>query len=174
MLRILLIPIRDRYQYDHNLPDYENTNHTQGNCATEGNSGNCQSGERWMRKPSVHGDKWRHRQHCEWSRQQHVLLYVIKWQMICFQALWRTKSFVKVCLKFKLPLWDERPAHPPLPTMAINCHYGTSHGGIISLCICKSLQKSTLFMCFCSSAWCTGHNGGDPPMWEKEETLCGL
>ena len=35
---------------------------TQGNCATEGNSGNCQSGnchsgERWMRKPSVHGGK---------------------------------------------------------------------------------------------------------------------
>ena len=49
--------------------------------------------------------KWRNRQHCEWSRQQHVLLYVIKWQMIHFQALWKTKSFVKVCLKFKLPLW---------------------------------------------------------------------
>ena len=37
---------------------------TQGNCATEGNSGNCQSGnchsgERWMRKPSVHGGKWK-------------------------------------------------------------------------------------------------------------------
>ena len=36
--------------------------YTQGNCATEGNSGNCQSGnchsgERWMRKPSVHGGK---------------------------------------------------------------------------------------------------------------------
>ena len=35
---------------------------TQGNCATEGNcgnceSGNCHSGERWMRKPSVHGGK---------------------------------------------------------------------------------------------------------------------
>ena len=35
---------------------------TQGNCATEGNSGNCQSGnchsgERWMREPSVHGGK---------------------------------------------------------------------------------------------------------------------
>ena len=35
---------------------------TQGNCATEGNSGNCQSGnchsgERWMRKPSVHSGK---------------------------------------------------------------------------------------------------------------------
>ena len=51
--------------------------------------------------------KWRHRQHCEWSRQQHVLLYVIKWQMIRFQALWKTKSFVKVCLKFKLPLWKK-------------------------------------------------------------------
>ena len=51
--------------------------------------------------------KWRHRQHCEWSRQQHVLLYVIKWQMIRFQALWKTKSFVKVCLKFKLPLWTK-------------------------------------------------------------------
>ena len=25
--------------------------------------------------------------------------------MIHFQALWKTKSFVKVCLKFKLPLW---------------------------------------------------------------------
>ena len=87
---------------------------TQGNCATEGNSGNCQSGNchsggevdeeafrtRWQMKI-----KWRHRQHCEWSRQQHVLLYVIKWQMIRFQALWKTKSFVKVCLKFKLPLW---------------------------------------------------------------------
>ena len=35
--------------------------------------------------------------------------------MICFQALWKTKSFVKVCLKFKLPLWTK--------------------GGIISLCI---------------------------------------
>ena len=38
------------------------TPNTQGNCATEGNSGNCQSGnchsgERWMRKPSVHGGK---------------------------------------------------------------------------------------------------------------------
>ena len=37
---------------------------TQGNCATEGNSGNCQSGnchsgERWMRKPSVHCGKWK-------------------------------------------------------------------------------------------------------------------
>ena len=37
---------------------------TQGNCATEGNSGNCQSGnchsgERWMMKPSVHGGKWK-------------------------------------------------------------------------------------------------------------------
>ena len=36
--------------------------HTQGNSGTEGNSGNCQSGnchsgERWMRKPSVHGGK---------------------------------------------------------------------------------------------------------------------
>ena len=51
--------------------------------------------------------KWRHRQHCEWSRQQHVLLYVIKWQMIRFPALWKTKSFVKVCLKFKLPLWTK-------------------------------------------------------------------
>ena len=51
--------------------------------------------------------KWRHRQHCEWSRQQHILLYVIKWQMIRFQALWKTKSFVKVCLKFKLPLWTK-------------------------------------------------------------------
>ena len=51
--------------------------------------------------------KWRHRQHCEWSRQQHVLLYVIKWQMIRFQALWKTKSFVKVCFKFKLPLWTK-------------------------------------------------------------------
>ena len=51
--------------------------------------------------------KWRHRQHCKWSRQQHVLLYVIKWQMISFQALWKTKSFVKVCLKFKLPLWTK-------------------------------------------------------------------
>ena len=51
--------------------------------------------------------KWRHRQHCEWSHQQHVLLYVIKWQMIRFQALWKTKSFVKVCLKFKLPLWTK-------------------------------------------------------------------
>ena len=51
--------------------------------------------------------KWRHRQHCEWPRQQHVLLYVIKWQMIRFQALWKTKSFVKVCLKFKLPLWTK-------------------------------------------------------------------
>ena len=49
----------------------------------------------------------RHRQHCKWSRQQHVLLYVIKWQMIRFQALWKTKSFVKVCLKFKLPLWTK-------------------------------------------------------------------
>ena len=89
---------------------------TQGNCATEGNSGNCHSGnchsgERWMRKPSVHARqmkiKWRHRQHCEWSRQQHVLLYVIMWQMISFQALWKTKSCVKVCLKFKLPLWTK-------------------------------------------------------------------
>ena len=53
--------------------------------------------------------KWRHRQHCEWSHQQHVLLYVIKWQMIRFQALWKTKSFVKVCLKFKLPLWKKGP-----------------------------------------------------------------
>ena len=51
--------------------------------------------------------KWRHRQHCEWSRQQHVLLYVIKWQMTRFQTLWKTKSFVKVCLKFKLPLWTK-------------------------------------------------------------------
>ena len=51
--------------------------------------------------------KWRHRQHCEWSRQQHVLLYVIKWQMIRFQALWKTKLFDKVCLKFKLPLWTK-------------------------------------------------------------------
>ena len=51
--------------------------------------------------------KWRHRQHCEWSRQQHVLLYVLKWQMIRFQALWKTKSFVKVWLKFKLPLWTK-------------------------------------------------------------------
>ena len=51
--------------------------------------------------------KWRHRQHCEWSRQQHILLYVIKWQMIHFQAMWKTKSFVKVCLKFKLPLWTK-------------------------------------------------------------------
>ena len=51
--------------------------------------------------------KWRHRQHCEWSRQQHDLLYVFKWQMIRFQALWKTKSFVKVCLKFKLPLWTK-------------------------------------------------------------------
>ena len=39
---------------------------SQGNCATKGNSGNCQSGnchsrERWMRKPSVHihGGKWK-------------------------------------------------------------------------------------------------------------------
>ena len=36
--------------------------YTQGNCATEGNSGNrqsgnCHSGERWMRKPSVKGGK---------------------------------------------------------------------------------------------------------------------
>ena len=97
-----------------------NNYNTQGNCATEGNSGNCQSGnchsgnchsgERWMRKPSVHGGKWKSNegiwQHCEWSRQ-HVLLYVIKWQMIHFQALWKTKSFVKVCLKFKLPLWTK-------------------------------------------------------------------
>ena len=51
--------------------------------------------------------QWRRRQHCKWSRQQHVLLYVIKWQMIRFQALWKTKSFVKVCLKFKLPLWTK-------------------------------------------------------------------
>ena len=51
--------------------------------------------------------KWRHRQHCEWSRQQHVLLYIIKWQLIRFQALWKTKSFVKMCLKFKLPLWTK-------------------------------------------------------------------
>ena len=39
-----------------------NALYTQGNCATEGNSGNCQSGnchsgQRWMRKPSVHGGK---------------------------------------------------------------------------------------------------------------------
>ena len=27
--------------------------------------------------------------------------------MIRFQALWKTKSFVKVCLKFKLPLWTK-------------------------------------------------------------------
>ena len=27
--------------------------------------------------------------------------------MIHFQALWKTKSFVKVCLKFKLPLWTK-------------------------------------------------------------------
>ena len=51
--------------------------------------------------------KWRHRQHCKWSRQQHVLLYVIRWQMIRFQALWKTKSFVKVCLKSNLPLWTK-------------------------------------------------------------------
>ena len=29
------------------------------------------------------------------------------WQMIRFQALWKTKSLVKVCLKFKLPLWTK-------------------------------------------------------------------
>ena len=28
-------------------------------------------------------------------------------QKIRFQALWKTKSFVKVCLKFKLPLWTK-------------------------------------------------------------------
>ena len=43
---------------------HQRSSHTQGNCATEGNSGNCQSGnchsgERWMRKPSVHGGKWK-------------------------------------------------------------------------------------------------------------------
>ena len=27
--------------------------------------------------------------------------------MIRFQALWNTKSFVKMCLKFKLPLWTK-------------------------------------------------------------------
>ena len=90
---------------------------TQGNCATEGNSGNCQSGnchsgERWMRKLSVHSGQNENQMKgidniANGSCQQHVLLYVIKWQMIRFQALWKTKSFVKVCLKFKLPLWTK-------------------------------------------------------------------
>ena len=89
---------------------------TQGNCATEGNSGNCQSGnchsgERWMRKPSVHGGKWKSNEGIDniangpVNNMSFFMLY--KWQMICFQALWKTKSFVKVCSKFKLPLWTK-------------------------------------------------------------------
>ena len=65
-----------------------------------------------MRKPSVHSGKWKSNEGIDNIANGHVnnmsvLLYVIKWQMICFQALWKTKSFVKVCLKFKLPLWTK-------------------------------------------------------------------
>ena len=89
---------------------------TQGNCATEGNSGtchsgNCHSGERWMRKPSVHSGKWKSNEGIDNIANGPVnnmsFFYVIKWQIIRFQALWKTKSFVKVCLKFELPLWTK-------------------------------------------------------------------
>ena len=52
--------------------------------------------------------------------------------MICFQALWKTKSFVKVCLKFKLPLWTKGLLIHLSPQWQLPLwHF---HGGIISLC----------------------------------------
>ena len=66
-----------------------------------GDSGICHRGERRMSRhlyTVANKVKWRPR--CHYMH----LLYAIKWQMICFQALLRkTKSFDKVCLKFQLP-----------------------------------------------------------------------
>ena len=42
---------------------------------------------------------------------------------------------------------DERPAHPPLPHYG-NCHYGTSHDGIISLC-----TRTFLVYQYCLKMW---------------------
>ena len=85
---------------------------TQGNYSTEGNGGNCQSGdchsgERWMSRSFVHGGKWDSNEGIDNIASVPVnnmyLLHVIKWQEIRLQALWKSKTFDKVCLKFQLP-----------------------------------------------------------------------
>ena len=95
--------------------------------------------------------KWRPRQNCEWPCHYMHFLYVIKWQMIRFQALRKTKSFDKVCLKFQLPLCTK--AHSPtLSTVAdatvaqsVVCHcYPEWHNFPVyhhHICVVSSLQN---------------------------------
>ena len=79
--------------------------------------------------------KWRHRQHCEWSRQQHVLLYVIKWQWYVFKHCGRPNHLSKCA--WNLNCHCGRKTCSSTSPHYGNCHYGTSHGGIISLCMRK-------------------------------------
>ena len=120
---------------------YKKTCYTQGNCATKGNSGNCQSGnchsgERWMRKPSVHGGKWKSNEGIDniangpVNNMSFFMLLSDRWYV--FKHCGRPNHLSKCA--WNLNCHCGRKACSSTSPHYGNCHYGTSHGGIISLC----------------------------------------
>ena len=128
---------------------------TQGNCATEGNSGNCHSGERWMRKPSVHGGKWKSNEGIDHIANNPVnnmsffMLQSDRWYV--FKHCGRPNHLPRC--DWNLNCHCGRKACSSTSPHYGNCHYGTSNGGIISLCNGSAgylMQLSVILMLFLS------------------------
>ena len=110
---------------------------TQGNCATEGNSGNCHSRERWMRKPSIHGGKWKSNEGID---------NIANGPVNVFKHCGRPNHLSKCAWKLNCHCgWMACSSTSPHYG---NCHYGTSHGGIISLWIWYSIRDNKSSLCF--------------------------
>ena len=136
----------------------------QGNCATKGNSvncqsGNCHSGERWMRKPSVHGGKWKSNEGIDNIANGPVnnMSFFMSDRWYIFKHCGRPNHLSKCA--WNLNCHCGRKACSSTSPHYGNCHYGTSHGGIISLYMAgvsptgKKEDRSTFILFISTNRW---------------------
>ena len=100
-------------------------------------SGKCHSGERWVRKPSVHGGKWKSNEGIDniangpVNNMSFFMLQSDRWYV--FKHCGRPNHLSKCAWNLNCHC-GQKACSSTSPHYG-NCHHGTSHGGIISLCM---------------------------------------